>query len=160
MVYRNWSFLRSRSPSIELVEALGKAIDFHSQDKSPTARRQDFHTRVRNMYSWTNIAERTERVYLNHVISANHNALLKRGPRDSQRLDWVSFGASSKGNGYRTPFIERLRRFYGCGLYAGKLFCLVVAFEYLLYVLLEWLVPAEDIDIAPGRCIDMFIVVG
>jgi len=45
--------------------------------------------------------------------------------------------------------MERLRRFYGCGLYAGKIFCIVIAFAYLVWQFYEWLQPADQIDGAP-----------
>jgi len=76
-----------------------------------------FHQRVRAMYSWENVAERTERVY----------ERIYKQPK--------------------LPLIERFRRYYGCGPMAGKLFVLVVALDYLLLKLLEWLRPADGIDV-------------
>jgi phosphatidylinositol glycan class A protein len=46
------------------------------------------------------------------------------------------------------PLIERLRRYYGCGAWAGKLFCVLVAIDYLVFLFLEWLFPRETIDLA------------
>ena len=43
--------------------------------------------------------------------------------------------------------IERLKRYYGCGIWAGKLFCLCVIVDYLLYVILEICAPRSHIDI-------------
>ena len=71
------------------------------------------------MYSWENVAQRTEKVYL--------GILDVRPP----------------------PLLEKLRRFYGCGIWAGKLFCFLVAMNHLFYILLEWLYPRADIDICP-----------
>lgn len=48
-----------------------------------------------------------------------------------------------------SPLIERLRRYYGCGVYAGKIFCMIVALDYLLWKLLQWLFPDESIEKAP-----------
>lgn len=47
-------------------------------------------------------------------------------------------------------FLARTKiRYYGCGIWAGKLFCMVVALLYLIWRLLEKFSPREDIDIAP-----------
>lgn len=70
------------------------------------------------MYSWYDVAERTEIVY---------DRLL-----DEERV----------------PLIERLRRFYSCGLWAGKIFCVVVAVGYLMLKIYEWLTPSSEIEIA------------
>uniref|UniRef100_A0A6B2L2A1 phosphatidylinositol N-acetylglucosaminyltransferase n=1 Tax=Arcella intermedia TaxID=1963864 RepID=A0A6B2L2A1_9EUKA len=77
------------------------------------------HERVKKCYSWFDVAERTERVY-DHIC--------KEEP---------------------LPLIERFRRFYGCGLFAGKIFCVVVAFGYLIWQFYEWLSPRDTID--PAR---------
>lgn len=78
------------------------------------------HESVKTMYSWFDVAQRTEIVY---------DRLLREE---------------------RVPFIERLRRFYACGLWAGKIFCIIVAFAYLFWQLLEWWSPAERIEAAPN----------
>ena len=44
--------------------------------------------------------------------------------------------------------IDRLKRYYGCGVWAGKLFCLCVVIDFLLYVFLEMWFPRANIDIA------------
>jgi phosphatidylinositol N-acetylglucosaminyltransferase subunit A len=44
--------------------------------------------------------------------------------------------------------IDRLKRYYGCGIWAGKPFSLCVVIDYLLFLLLEMLAPREEIDIA------------
>ena len=48
------------------------------------------------------------------------------------------------------PMIERLRRYYGCGVWAGKLFCILMALDYLIWIFLEWVAPRESIEIAPA----------
>lgn len=70
------------------------------------------------MYSWVDIAHRTEKVYKD---------ITSRTP---------------------LPLIDRLKRYYGCGAWAGKLFCLLVALDFLLLLFLEFCFPAERIDIA------------
>lgn len=70
------------------------------------------------MYSWQDIASRTEKVY---------NEISSRTP---------------------LPLIDRLKRYYGCGAWAGKLFCLLVALDFLLLWFLEFCFPRETIDVA------------
>ena len=70
------------------------------------------------MYSWQDIASRTEKVY---------NEITQRTP---------------------LPLIDRLKRYYGCGAWAGKLFCLLVALDFLLLCFLEFCFPTEGIDVA------------
>jgi phosphatidylinositol glycan class A protein len=70
------------------------------------------------MYSWHDIASRTEKVY---------NDITLRSP---------------------LPLIDRLKRYYGCGAWAGKLFCLLVALDFLLLWFLEFCFPNEGIDVA------------
>ncbi|BFZ53635.1 Phosphatidylinositol N-acetylglucosaminyltransferase GPI3 subunit [Savitreella phatthalungensis] len=78
-----------------------------------------FHAQVCRMYSWTNIAERTERVY-NHIVS-HHCAPL--------------------------PLVDRLKKYYGCGRLAGKLFCFLVALDFLILLFLELVFPTDSIDV-------------
>lgn len=78
------------------------------------------------MYSWMDVASRTERVY------------------------------QSVLDGERIPIIERLRRYYGCGVWAGKLFCCVIVCNYLMSFFWEWLYPKEDIDIVPSFDMDAY----
>jgi phosphatidylinositol N-acetylglucosaminyltransferase subunit A len=70
------------------------------------------------MYSWNDIASRTEKVY---------NEITLRTP---------------------LPLIDRLKRYYGCGAWAGKLFCLLVALDFLLLWFLEFCFPRDGIDVA------------
>ncbi|KAJ8328839.1 hypothetical protein BDV3_006470 [Batrachochytrium dendrobatidis] len=79
----------------------------------------ELHCRVSQMYNWSNVAGRTEEVYKN-VMEGNSISLA-----------------------------ERLQRYNECGLFAGKLSAMIVAVNYLLWLLLEWLVPRETIDLAP-----------
>ncbi|ORX90454.1 UDP-Glycosyltransferase/glycogen phosphorylase [Basidiobolus meristosporus CBS 931.73] len=100
----------------DVVVAITKAINtIRMKEVDPSK----FHDEVKEMYSWANVAERTEKVY--YSISQ------KRAP----------------------PLIERLRRYYGCGLWAGKLFCILVVIDYLVLMFLEWILPRQEIEIAP-----------
>jgi len=77
------------------------------------------HQIIKECYSWFDVAARTEKVY--------------------ERVE----------NEQPLPFMERVKRFYGCGSIAGKVFSLVVAVGFLVWQFYEWIQPAEDIDIAP-----------
>ncbi|CAN6838152.1 BnaCnng28860D [Brassica napus] len=45
--------------------------------------------------------------------------------------------------------LERLSRFLSCGAWAGKVFCMVMIIDYLLWRLLQLLQPDDDIEEAP-----------
>ncbi|KAI3636506.1 hypothetical protein MIR68_005451 [Amoeboaphelidium protococcarum] len=100
----------------EMVDVLMTAVDLV---RTEGIDRWHFHREIQKMYSWMDVAERTERVY-------------------SSILEMPD-----------VPLIERLRRFYGCGMWAGKLFCCIVALNYIFLLFLEWLYPRSDIDLVP-----------
>jgi len=77
---------------------------------------QKFHEEVKQMYNWYDVAERTEVVYDSMV-----------------KLE-------------SPPLIERLKRYYGCGSWAGPLCCGLVSLEYLFWRFVEWLIPASEIE--------------
>ena len=115
-----------------LVMATSKAIHKLREGKLRTDK---FHDDVRSMYSWTDVANRTERVYngITGVLSEEE-----------------FYGAGTLGQSRTRGFalIDRLKRYYGCGIWAGKLFCLCVVVDYLLLVFLEFWMPRERIDVA------------
>eukprot|EP00698_Gefionella_okellyi_P021358 TRINITY_DN6902_c0_g3_i1.p1 TRINITY_DN6902_c0_g3~~TRINITY_DN6902_c0_g3_i1.p1 ORF type:complete len:435 (+),score=46.82 TRINITY_DN6902_c0_g3_i1:461-1765(+) len=76
------------------------------------------HAAVRDMYNWADVTRRTEIVY---DTVASHEV---------------------------PPLIERLRRYYGCGKWAGKLFVALASLDFLLWRFIEWWRPREDIDVA------------
>lgn len=96
-----------------LMQAVGKVDD---RPNIPELSPERFHSQVKKMYSWHNVAERTERVYLQTL-----------GMEDP-------------------PLIERFRRYYGCGLVAGKIFCLIAAIDFLIGVVLAWVWPKEKVE--------------
>ncbi|CAG8443867.1 10284_t:CDS:10 [Ambispora gerdemannii] len=101
----------------DLVNAVSKAIKMiRLKEVVPTK----FHDEIKEMYSWVNVACRTEKVY--------DTIWQMKTP----------------------PLMERLRRYYGCGVWAGKIFCVLVAIDYLIWMFLEWVAPREDIEIAPA----------
>ncbi len=123
----------------DLVEATGRAI---AKLRAGKVRTELFHNHVKLMYSWTDVAQRTERVYdgITGVMSEDDF--------------YQSAGAAVVLNTTRAraglqsfALIERLKRYYGCGIWAGKLFCLCVVIDYLLYIFLELFAPRSRIDI-------------
>ncbi|KAL1598934.1 Phosphatidylinositol N-acetylglucosaminyltransferase GPI3 subunit [Paraconiothyrium brasiliense] len=116
----------------DIVAATGRAIAKLREGK---VRTDLFHGQVKQMYSWTDVAERTERVYDGVVDAAA-----------SEDLDG---GDAARGcTGVRSfALIDRLKRYYGCGIWAGKLFCLCAVVDYLLYIILEIYAPRSRIDI-------------
>ncbi|KAK7529236.1 phosphatidylinositol N-acetylglucosaminyltransferase GPI3 subunit [Phyllosticta citribraziliensis] len=124
----------------DLVAATGQAIADLRANKIRTER---FHEQVKMMYSWTDVAERTERVYngISGVLSEEEFYGYSSG----------GWGATRGRAGVQSfALIDRLKRYYGCGIWAGKLFCLCVIIDYLLFVFLEFWYPRENIDL----CVD------
>lgn len=120
----------------DLAAATGRAIAKLRQGK---VRTDLFHNQVKQMYSWTDVAERTERVYDGISGALTYEEFYQ----DSKP------GIASRGRaGVRSfALIDRLKRYYGCGIWAGKLFCLCAVVDYLLYIFLEIFAPREGIDI-------------
>ncbi|OLY84838.1 Phosphatidylinositol N-acetylglucosaminyltransferase gpi3 subunit [Smittium mucronatum] len=108
---KNISFFKPLIATSNISKPLKPQMDFISP--------QSFHNQVKSMYSWHNVAYRTEIVY--------HKVINLPEP----------------------PLIERLRLYYGCGRVAGKLFCMVAVVDYLLMVLFEIIWPSSKIEMAP-----------
>lgn len=123
----------------DLVLATQKAIAAFRANK---VRTEKFHDQVKMMYSWTNVAERTERVY--HGITGVLSEDEFYG--DTSGGGW----SATRGRAGVQSFalIDRLKRYYGCGEWAGKLFCMCVIIDYLLFQFLEMWAPRSNIDIA------------
>ncbi|KAK5128880.1 hypothetical protein LTR85_000213 [Meristemomyces frigidus] len=107
---------------------------------SKAVRRDKFHDLVKNMYSWSDIARRTERVY--DLITGSPSAPDNEGYYSEE---WAGYGQSAQTQSL--ALIDRLKRYYGCGIWAGKLFVIVVVVDYLIYCLLEIMYPREGIDV-------------
>ncbi|KAK9472799.1 uncharacterized protein V1510DRAFT_393698 [Dipodascopsis tothii] len=75
-----------------------------------------FHEEVTGMYCWQDVARRTEQVYDTVVRIEND------------------------------PVVDRIKKYYGCGVWAGKLFVICVVIDYILLWALEALYPRDDID--------------
>jgi phosphatidylinositol glycan class A protein len=117
-----------------LVAATSKAIHKMREGKLRTDR---FHDEVKSMYSWTDVAMRTERVYNGITGVLSEEEFYGESP-----AGW----GTTRTRGF--ALIDRLKRYYGCGIWAGKLFCLCVVVDYLLLVFLEFWMPRDKIDVA------------
>ena len=155
-------------------------------------RTEGFHEQVGRMYSWRDVAERTERVYdgvtgaikeedfygvrsvvgpgVGEMAVPNVGGLVPptkpsessspsaTAPNDAAatppsetlaaEIPWS--GTRGRSGLQSFSLIDRLKRYYGCGIWAGKLFCLCVVVDYLIFQVLEVLYPREGID----RCVD------
>lgn len=136
----------ARPEEDDLVAATGRAI---AALRAGKVRTELFHEQVKSMYSWTNVAQRTERVYSGICGDI--------GEGEFYGYDAAEYPGG--GNGWSAirgrsgvqsfALIDRLKRYYGCGIWAGKLFCLCVIIDYLIFVFLEIWFPREKIDICP-----------
>ncbi|KAI6245537.1 Phosphatidylinositol N-acetylglucosaminyltransferase gpi3 subunit [Erysiphe necator] len=136
----------------DLVAATGKAIAALRANK---VRTENFHDQVKKMYSWTDVAKRTERVY------DGISGALSESDFYGFDIDPANWSATRGRSGVQSfALIDRLKRYYGCGIWAGKLFCICVVVDYILFLVLEFFAPREAIDIArnwpkkkkPERC--------
>jgi len=142
----------ARPEEDDLVAATGRAIAALRANK---VRTELFHEQVRNMYSWTNVAARTERVYdgiCGAVPEADfygyEDKTAAGGGTGSET--GASWSATRGRSGVQSfALIDRLKRYYGCGIWAGKLFCLCVIVDYLIFLFLELWFPRDKIDICP-----------
>ena len=124
----------------DLVLATGKAIAALRSGKVKTDR---FHDQVKMMYSWANVARRTERVYDGITGAISEEDFYGN---THQEATW---SAARGGGGMQNyALIDRLKRYYGCGIWAGKLFCLCAMIDYLILLFLELWAPRTEIDLA------------
>ena len=123
----------------DLVLATGRAINALRSGKVRTER---FHDQVKMMYSWTDVARRTERVYDGITGAISEIEFYGHHPGGG----WSAARGRAGVQSY--ALIDRLKRYYGCGIWAGKLFCLCVVIDFLIFVFLEVWAPRATIDIA------------
>ncbi|KAL8723951.1 MAG: hypothetical protein Q9166_008206 [cf. Caloplaca sp. 2 TL-2023] len=123
----------------DLVAETRNAIEALRANK---VRAERFHDQVKMMYSWTNVAGRTERVYDGITGALSEEDFYG----DNSGNSW----SATRGRAGVQSFalIDRLKRYYGCGVWAGKLFCLCVIIDYLILQFLEFWAPRADSDIA------------
>lgn len=123
----------------DLVQATGKAI---AALRSGRVRTEKFHDQVKMMYSWTDVARRTERVYDGITGAISEAEFYGHGPKGT-------LSGAKRGSGVQSyALIDRLKRYYGCGIWAGKLFCLCAIIDFLIFLFLEMWAPRAGIDVA------------
>ncbi|KAJ4307281.1 Phosphatidylinositol N-acetylglucosaminyltransferase GPI3 subunit [Collariella sp. IMI 366227] len=129
----------------DLIAATGRAIAALRANK---VRTELFHEQVKSMYSWTNVAMRTERVY-NGISGAISEAEFYGydAAADGAAGSWSATRGRSGVQSF--ALIDRLKRYYGCGIWAGKLFCICVVVDYFIFLVLEVLFPRDKIDLCP-----------
>ncbi|GFP82102.1 phosphatidylinositol n-acetylglucosaminyltransferase subunit a [Phtheirospermum japonicum] len=98
----------------DMVLALTKAIHL-----LPQIDPQEMHNRMKKLYSWHDVAKRTEIVY-DRALKCSNQSL-----------------------------VERLPRYLSCGAWAGKIFCMVMIIDFLFWHLLQLWKPDRDIEIVP-----------
>lgn len=98
----------------DMVQAVGKAITM-----LPDIDPQVMHMRMKKLYSWHDVAKRTQIVY-ERALKCTDQSL-----------------------------IQRLSRYLACGAWAGKLFCLVMIINYLFWCLLRLWQPEDEIEEVP-----------
>lgn len=123
----------------DLVRATSRAI---AKLRSGMVKTERFHDQVKMMYSWTDVAQRTERVYDGITGAISEEEFY--GVRAD--VNWSASRVRAGVQGY--ALIDRLKRYYGCGVWAGKLFCLCAIIDYLIFFFLELWAPRASIDVA------------
>lgn len=98
----------------DMVQAIKKAIHM-----LPYIDPHLMHDRMKSLYSWHDVAKRTEVVY--------------NRARQCSKKD----------------FLYRLSRYLRCGTWAGKIFFLVMLLNFLLLNLLQIWQPSENIEEVP-----------
>lgn len=101
----------------DVVRALSTAIKTVKAGKHDPLKA---HARIRDMYSWAQVAERTETVY-ERVMST-----------------------PERGEG------ERLARLLGLGPVMGLIMCFIRGVEWWFFVVVCWFWPADEIDVVPA----------
>jgi len=107
-------------PEVEsLVDGLAEAQKRVGAISDLKQHRIEQHRVVASMYSWEDVAERTETVYEHITV----------------------------GKGRRTGgLLRRMERMYPCGVIAGKIFCAVAVVDDFYWRALECFFPASDIE--------------
>ncbi|KAL8571190.1 hypothetical protein ACOMHN_010651 [Nucella lapillus] len=100
-----------------LAEALEKAIEDHQLGRAVPP--WQAHNRVKHMYTWTNVAQRTEQVY--------------------DRVTAIPVRDTG----------TRLHRYYACGPLVGKLFVIAAVLNLCFLALLTYIMPQQNMEKAP-----------
>lgn len=101
-------------PSVDsLVKSTSRAINLIKDGQVDTSK---FHLQVKGMYSWEDVARRTEIVY--------------DSIRDQHRMETV----------------DKIKQLHRCGAWAGKLFVLCFVVDVFILAILEWVYPRDQIE--------------
>jgi len=102
-------------PNVEaLAQEVEKAIEDRIQNKYLPPK--EMHEKIKNLYSWHDVAKRTSIVY-DRVIGT-------KIPNTS----------------------ERLKKFNNCGSVSGKLFMLTMILDMIVLFILQWIWPKDNIE--------------
>ena len=126
----------------DLVRATVQAIEALRLNKIRT---EGFHEQVMRMYSWTDVAERTERVYDGITGSIPEEEFYGISVDAGAATGWS--GTRGRAGVQSFALIDRLKRYYGCGIWAGKLFCMCIIIDFLILKVLELVWPSRGIDV-------------
>lgn len=124
---------RSASHSADLIDKLTEAI--------PIARTVDpfaLHKQVAALYTWEEVAGLIAR--LRNIAREDRKGLRQNELDGAFALDRSTEKVSST--------LPLTSRYYGCGVWAGKLFCVIIALGFLIWRFLEWFQPRQDIELA------------
>eukprot|EP01041_Mallomonas_annulata_P007067 gene7067-14379_t len=126
----------------------------------------EFHSRVRQMYSWHDVACRTEVVYDNvEMVVVDADMELEMGidgkgnvrrSEDDNNDDYNGVRRKRRlclhGSGRRRKFPSlgtRFLRYLSVGPWAGPAACFIVACLHILWRICDYIWPAKDIEICP-----------
>lgn len=104
----------------DIADNIKIAIEKHLEKVNPPL----FHERVRTMYNWERVAERTEVVY-RKIMNSSESIL---------------------------TLSERLRRYFVCGALFGKLCCTFHIWGFIVWTFLKWWYPAQYIEKTIDLC--------
>ena len=131
---------------------------------------EEVHAQVKSMYSWPDVAKRTEAVYdaisngeqrnLSHAESSGDRGVpsdTRRTEREGKRQlhaeGKVRSSNTAADSGFyssRKNLAQRCLRYRSCGPIAGLLSCIIACILSAFAALLEWTHPAASIERAPN----------
>ncbi|CAE6016123.1 unnamed protein product [Arabidopsis arenosa] len=109
----------------DMLRAIEKAISI-----LPSINPEEMHNQMKKLYSWEDVAKRTEIVYDRALKCSNRNLLERLSRYISVNLT-LSFY-------FNTNEYLIFCKFLSCGAWAGKLFCMVMILDNLLWRLLQY----------------------
>lgn len=139
----------------DLVQAISRAISHVKAGKHDPM--FAFET-LKDVYSWGDVAERTERVY-EEAIKTDQPPVVERLRRCALSLQTkiavVIFSCSSM-----LTDSERSPSYYGTGRVFGIIMCVIVMVDYMWLAVLDWWSPRCRIELAPKFDLDKWRRVG